>query len=107
MPLFLVAKLVNLKYDPEKFITWYIKFPDISAKYPGLAKFKSKKANFYWFSAYYVWVFYIFACVVIGTFSLVVGLIGIVMSPFITAGYIYAMAYLEQEIKKIIMRSKK
>lgn len=102
-----MAKLAGYKYDAEKFIAWYVKFPNISDKYPGITKFKSKKAQWYLLSAYYLWVFYVFACVVVGSFSLVMGLMGIVLSPFIIAGYIYAMAYLSQETTKIIKRTKK
>ena len=107
MPLFLVSKLKAVNYNSEKFINWYIRFPDIKNKYSDIKQIKNKKAILFWGSAYYVWVFYVLSCIVVATFSVIVGIIGVLLSPFIVGGYIYAMAYLFNESKKILRRKNK
>lgn len=102
MPFFLVSKLKKLSYDPEKFINWYIKFPDISKTYDGV---KGKKLLIYCVSAYYVWVFYLLSCAVVASFNIVVGVIGVIISPFIVGSYIYAMAYLTDKLKKSLIKN--
>lgn len=106
MPLFLASKLKDLNYNGEKFINWYIKFPDIKKKYSGLKQIMDKKTVMYWASAYYIWIFYILSCVVVASISLAVGVIGVLLSPFIVGGYIYAIAYLIFESKKILRKKK-
>ena len=100
MPLFLVAKLKSLKYDPEKFINWYTGKKNLAEKYQGLAKLKSKKDVFYWVSGYYFWILYIAACIFLASSNIYVALIGVIISPFIVAGYLYGYAYLTNFFKK-------
>lgn len=106
MPLFLVSKLKLLNYDSEKFIVWYMKFPDLTKKYKGVAKLKNRKDWMYIVSAYYIWIFYLVSVLIIATSNIVVGMSFALISPFIVGGYIYSLAYMHARYKAFSKRTK-
>ena len=107
MPLFLVFKLKEVKYGSEKFVNWYIKFPDIQKPYKGSKHLKNRKDLIYIITSYYIWVFYIISSIVIASVNPIIGVISILISPFIVAGYIYAFAYTEQEARKLFRKKQR
>lgn len=106
MPLFLVKKLVGLKYDSDKFADWYMKLPDLSEGYKSITDLRSRKPTFYWMSGYYCWGLYLVACMTISTLNPLIAVFGAIISPFIVFGYIYALANSEKWLKKFKFQRK-
>ena len=104
MPLFLVSKLKDVKYGSEKYISWYLKFPDIQKSYKGTKNLNSRRDLAYIISCYYIWIFYLVSCVITLFSSYIIGVVAILFSPLIVSGYIYAIAYTEQEVRKILKK---
>lgn len=106
MPLYLVRKLEQLEYDHDKFLSWYIKFPGSIKGLRSLDKttknLREKHRGFSSFlvvSGYYVWIVYLFACVMIFSLNPVIAIGGIMISPFLPAGTIYSQTYAYNWIK--------
>lgn len=93
MPLILVKALQLYKYNPQKFMDWYLSWPDLS-KQPKISSIElSRKSTWLAIFLYYFWIAYGICALIIISLSPLTAFIGLAISPFLVAGAAYVIVY--------------
>ncbi len=91
LPLYLLKKLKDLKYDSNAFLEWTVLFPELPTDAKNIVQ--NKKDKLIIISTYYFVLMYILACLVIVFIVPLAGIMACLFSPLIVLGYIYCLAY--------------
>jgi len=107
MPVYVARKTQQLGYNPDKFIDWFVKFPDLRAGQLKKPEKLGKTALILSIYGIYFWVFYILSALLIALVSPIVGIAAVLISPFVTVGVMYGYTYILWHFKyKSLSREK-
>ncbi len=99
LPLYIVRKIQQLGYNPDTFIEWFVKFPDLEDEVSNYRKELTRTNQVLVGLGYYFWFFYVISALIILLFSPIVGLVAFAISPFVTVGVLYGAVYCLWHIK--------
>jgi hypothetical protein len=97
-PCYLAAGAKHHKYDPDRFLDWYLKTDNLSQYFTSWkALQRPGKLLALW--GFYFWLFFAIAGAVVVTLNPLIGLAAVALSPFATSGSMYALMYIIRLLK--------